>query len=384
MHDIAAPAQPEGYFSVDHPFGVLTNIPLVWLALAAPLAWRSRPVEARSILRWFLGAVALLFGMCALTLALHDSMCLRYELEYASPLVLLAVIGVLALERALAGQPVWRRAARCGWGLLLAFSVAFNLFAGFDLQATTSNVAWATLLQQKGRVDEAITQYQKALQLAPDYAAVRADLGNALLQKGKVDEAITQYQAALRIEPRLRWTPATTSASLFCKRAEWTKRSPNSKRPCEIKPDYAEAHNNLGNALLQKGRVDEAITQYQKALQIKPDYAEAHNNLGTALLQKGRVDEAIGQYQEALQIKPEICGRPQQPRQFCSKRAEWTKRSRNSERPCKSTRLGGPHQPGRCSCAYRRSGRSIAQFHKALEIKPDYADAHYSMGRALA
>jgi tetratricopeptide (TPR) repeat protein len=51
--------------------------------------------------------------------------------------------------------------------------------------------------------------------------------------------------------------------------------------------------------------VDEAIVQYQKALQISPDFAEALNNLGGALLQKGSVDEAIVQYQKALQIKPD-------------------------------------------------------------------------------
>jgi len=37
--------------------------------------------------------------------------------------------------------------------------------------------------------------------------------------------------------------------------------------------------------------VDEAISHYQTALQIKPRYANAHNNLGGALLQKGNVDE---------------------------------------------------------------------------------------------
>ena len=72
----------------------------------------------------------------------------------------------------------------------------------------------------------------------------------------------------------------------------------------QIKPDNTEAHNSLGTALLQKGRVDEAIAHFQMALQIKPDYAEACYNLGNALLQKGRVDEAIVHYQKALQIKP--------------------------------------------------------------------------------
>jgi tetratricopeptide (TPR) repeat protein len=70
-------------------------------------------------------------------------------------------------------------------------------------------------------------------------------------------------------------------------------------------PENVLAHNNLGNALFQKGRVDEAIFQYQKALQINPDYAKACYNLGNALLQKGSVDEAITHFQKALQIKPD-------------------------------------------------------------------------------
>ena len=46
-----------------------------------------------------------------------------------------------------------------------------------------------------------------------------------------------------------------------------------------IKPDYAKAHNNLGNAFKELGRLDEVVASYHKALTIKPDFAVAHNNL---------------------------------------------------------------------------------------------------------
>ena len=65
------------------------------------------------------------------------------------------------------------------------------------------------------------------------------------------------------------------------------------------------AHYNLGVALAGRGRFDEAIAHFQKALEIKPDYAEAHANLGAALAGRGRVDEAIAHYQKALEIKPD-------------------------------------------------------------------------------
>ena len=59
--------------------------------------------------------------------------------------------------------------------------------------------------------------------------------------------------------------PTATSVTILSKREDWTKPSLSTKR-LQIKPDYAEALNNLGNALLQKGKMDEAIYQFQKAL----------------------------------------------------------------------------------------------------------------------
>ena len=58
----------------------------------------------------------------------------------------------------------------------------------------------------------------------------------------------------------------------------------------DIKPDYAEAHSDLGTALFGMGRLDEAIASYHKALAIKPDYAKAHRNLGLAFKELGKLE----------------------------------------------------------------------------------------------
>jgi tetratricopeptide (TPR) repeat protein len=70
------------------------------------------------------------------------------------------------------------------------------------------------------------------------------------------------------------------------------------------KPQYVEALNNLGNALRDQRKLDEAIDHYHQALHLKPDYDECHNNLGIALARKKRFDEAIVSYRRALALKP--------------------------------------------------------------------------------
>jgi tetratricopeptide (TPR) repeat protein len=176
----------------------------------------------------------------------------------------LASLGVLVpVVAGLAGPLArWRPLARAvGVGAILG-PLAWltwrqsHVFAGEEAlcHATMAqNPGWAhnTLgidLLNLGHLDEAVAQFQQALQARPDYVDAHNDLGIALFQKGRTDEAVAQFQQALLIEP-----------------------------------DYADAHYNLAIALLQKGRTGEAISQYQHALQIRPFYWEALNNLALLL-----------------------------------------------------------------------------------------------------
>jgi tetratricopeptide (TPR) repeat protein len=265
----AAPALPAGYSQFRNPFGILTNIPVVWLALAVPLAWRGQPGQAGSILRWFVMAVALVFVMSALTLGLFRGASFRYEVDFLPALVLLAVVGILGLERALVDWQTWRRAARWGWGLLLGFSVGFNVLASSEYYAEAHNNAGYTLMQA-GKTTEALRHYQQAVRLKPDYVAAHNGLGVALAGAGRLEEAMGHWEQALRIDP-----------------------------------DNAEAHYNLGIALQETGKTGEAIVHYQQSLRSHPDLARAHYHLGVALEQTGKPREAVEQYEEALRLEPD-------------------------------------------------------------------------------
>ncbi len=142
--------------------------------------------------------------------------------------------------------------------------------------ACTSNNAIAhynfgmTILP-RGRVDEALAHFQKAVEIDPNYARAQVSLGAAFFQQGRVDEAIAHFQKALTME---------------------------------ITPDPSAVYYDLGIALLQQARVDEAIAHFQKAVEIQPGNVEFRTVLGYTLFQNGRMDEAIAQYQAVLKIRP--------------------------------------------------------------------------------
>lgn len=61
----------------------------------------------------------------------------------------------------------------------------------------------------------------------------------------------------------------------------------------------------MGNALQDLGKLDEAITSYNKSLSLKPDYAEVHKNVAHALKDQGKLDEAIISYNKSLSLNPD-------------------------------------------------------------------------------
>src|SRR4051794_608072 len=65
-------------------------------------------------------------------------------------------------------------------------------------------------------------------------------------------------------------------------------------------PHHHDALHLLGLVYHQSGRHDEASESIGRALSLKPDFPEAHFNLGTALVSRGKLDEAIAHFRRAI------------------------------------------------------------------------------------
>ncbi len=76
------------------------------------------------------------------------------------------------------------------------------------------------------------------------------------------------------------------------------------RRAIKLKPDYRDAHNNLGIMLCLMGQFEESEAAYRRALEIE-DYVGPHNNLADMYLRQGRLEEAKAEVLIALELRPD-------------------------------------------------------------------------------
>jgi tetratricopeptide (TPR) repeat protein len=112
---------------------------------------------------------------------------------------------------------------------------------------------------------------------------------------------ISLYEAALALNPES-WMLHNNLGLALVDQGKLDEAIKHYQSSLAAKPDYYYALNNLGNTSNAQGRYTDAIDYYKRALEIKPSYAEAHNNLGLALLNYKDPQQAIEQFQEALKL----------------------------------------------------------------------------------
>jgi tetratricopeptide (TPR) repeat protein len=203
------------------------------------------------------------------------------------PLATVVVLATLGLHRLL-GRRLWFVAPVAALGFV-AITVDRNA-------AYRSEVAlWA---------DTVVKQ--------PASARAHGCLGAALLRVGRTDEAVKPLERAVQLRPEYAEARQNLVAAITRQgQARLQAGDADAARTrfeaaLRLEPDYAPAHNDLGIALLQAGRVTEAVTHGETAVRLRPNFAEAQYNLGNALAQAGRTDAAIAAFEAAVRLAPDF------------------------------------------------------------------------------
>jgi Flp pilus assembly protein TadD len=123
-------------------------------------------------------------------------------------------------------------------------------------------------LAETGKVDEALEQIQKAVELNPDNGRAHINLGHLLeVQGGHREEAKLELLKGI-----------------------------------ELAPKSSDGHNIYGVILAREGKMTEAISELQTAVTLAPQSAECHYNLGRALAASDRLTDAVPQFEAAASL----------------------------------------------------------------------------------
>lgn len=243
------------FFAGFNHFGLLAPL----AAIGVLLTWR----------RW--RELWLLYGMI-FSLALSVAIFYVFG-RYRFPLVpLLALFAGAGLAGAwnLFQERAWKSFVLAA-ALFLVASMVVNrpLFARHGPGAAGYNNL-ANAYSKQGKVDDAIRNALKALEVQPNYGVAHFNLGNLYTRRGQFDNAKRHFEEALRLYP-----------------------------------NYAEAHSNYGQLLAERGDLETGIQHFRLAIELNPELSRAYLNLGVGLAKQGKLDQAIAPLQQAVQLTPE-------------------------------------------------------------------------------
>jgi len=227
-------------YSVVDPVATLLAIALIALLLAFSVKTnRKLPVLSFCVL-WYFGNLLIESSFIGLEII--------FEHRTYLPSMLIILLSVVWLHRLL--QPKW-----------LQIAAVAIILACFSLWTFERNRTWA----------DTVSLLTDTVNKSPQKHRPHVNLGIVLKNKGRIDEAIVLYRKAMT-----------------------------------IKPDYAEAYYNLGNAFTLQGNFKGATENYLKALQFTPQDVDTHYNLGYTLAKLWRFEEAEHHYSEAIRLKPDF------------------------------------------------------------------------------
>jgi tetratricopeptide (TPR) repeat protein len=155
--------------------------------------------------------------------------------------------------------------------------------------------------------DQALLSFKKTIALKPDLAEAYYNMGNNLKQLQRLDEALGYFDQAIALQPDFAAAHNNRGLTQLALR-QFQPALESFDRTLALNPQYTEAYNNLGNVLQTVNRYAEAISSFNRAIALLPDAAPAYNNRGKALQDTQQFQAAEADFRYAIALQPDYAG----------------------------------------------------------------------------
>ena len=155
------------------------------------------------------------------------------------------------------------------------------------------------------KLELAISEYRKAIEIAPDSHEVYNNLGLACLFNKQYQQAIFSLNRALELNPN--YSDAHNNLGMVYNVIGNQEKAIEEFSRALVNSNYRfrqNAYFNLGNIALNRENYDEAIFYFSKAIETDNNMAAAYDRLAFSFEKMGRTNEALENYRKALQIQP--------------------------------------------------------------------------------
>ena len=194
-----------------------------------------------------------------------------------------------------------------GWLAVLAILVGVEVSLAADSSSPLLNEKrWEEARKSlaSGSPAEAKTAFEELLKKYPQEADLHLFLGITLLRLREPHAAEAAVKRALAVDPNhveartlLGWIDSDIHGDFDSAIKEYSK-------VVELRPDLAEAYNNLGVAQKRKGELNKAAESFNKALERRPDFTPALSNRGWIFAEQNKWAEARQDFERALKLSP--------------------------------------------------------------------------------
>ncbi len=262
---------------------------------------------------------------------------------------------------------------------------------------------------KQGKLNQAAEQFTKALRIYPDNVNIKNDLAETFFKQGQIEQAIELYREFLPPLPDDVNLSSGANAELLKQR-----------RFANVFSFFTEAQINLGIALMQQGKSDQAIKHFAVAIQIKPELVlmlrdiagslleqgkpadaeklyqqilqilpedlDVHNNLGIALAQQRKFDDALQQFDKLVTIEPNSADYQCNLgfAFFCAGRLEEAAPHFSQAIRLEPNLLNAHYYMGAVFHLQNRLNEAVQEFRRVLQLKPDRVDVMNMLARIIS
>jgi tetratricopeptide (TPR) repeat protein len=242
----------------------------------------------------------------------------------------------------------------------------------------------ALQLHQQGKLDQAEYMYRAIPPTQPGHPDALHLLGILKYQQGQNVEALRCIGSAVKAQAT-NFQAWSTLGLVHSSLRQPEQALIHYNKALALKPDYPEALNNRGNALIELNRPREALASYDSALAARPDYLDALNNRANVLRDLKRPTEALASYDRALTIKPDNAEALNNRGNALRDVGDSAQALASFDRALAIRRnfVEALYNRGNALVDLRRMEEALASFEQALSLKPDLVEALTNQGGVL-